>query len=176
MNEKRLAKATFAGGCFWCMQPVFDKLAGVVSTSVGYAGGWKENPTYEEVSTGRTGHAEAIEVIYDPSKVSYAELLGTFWRNIDPTDPRGQFADQGSQYRTAVFYHDENEKRLAIESKEKLAGSGKFGYPIVTEITPAAKFYKAEEHHQKYYLKNAGHYALYKAGSGRERSLKELWK
>ena len=169
------AKATFAGGCFWCMQPVFDKTKGVVSTTVGYTGGSKANPTYEEVSTGKTGHAEAIEVIYDPAQVSYAKLLEAFWKSIDPTDPRGQFADKGSQYRTAIFYHDEEQRRLALESKEKLAQSGKFDQPIATEIVPAAFFYKGEAYHQKYYVKNAGHYYLYKTDSGREGFLKKLW-
>ena len=173
--SKNFQKATFAGGCFWCMQPVFDKTKGVVSTTVGYAGGTKENPTYEEVSTGKTGHTEAIEVVYDPSQVTYEELLDAFWQNIDPTDPRGQFADKGSQYRTAVFYHSEEQKRLALESKEKFARSGKFDQPIVTEIVPASKFYKAEDYHQKYYVKNAGHYSLYKTGSGREGFLKKVW-
>ena len=174
-QQDKNTKATFAGGCFWCMQPVFDKMKGVVSTTVGYTGGSKANPTYEEVSTGKTGHAEAIEVIYDPAQVSYAELLEAFWKSIDPTDPRGQFADKGSQYRTAVFYHDEEQKQLALESKEKLAQSGKFDPPVVTEIVPALAFYKAEGYHQKYYVKNAGHYYLYKTGSGREGFLKKLW-
>ena len=173
--KPHLEKATFAGGCFWCMQPVFDQKKGVVSTSVGYTGGTKENPTYEEVSSGKTGHTEAIEVVYDPAQVSYAELLDAFWTSIDPTDPRGQFADQGSQYRTAIFYHNEEQKRLALESKEKLQKSGKFDPPIVTEIIPASPFYKAEDEHQKYYVKNAGHYYLYKAGSGREGFLNRVW-
>ena len=174
-EKMNLEKATLAGGCFWCMQPVYDKRPGVVSTTVGYTGGGNENPTYEEVSTGRTGHAEAIEVTYDPSKISYSELLDAFWQSIDPTDPRGQFADRGSQYRTAVFYHDEEQKRLALESKEKVAQSGKFEQPVVTEIVPASKFYPAEEYHQKYYIKQAGHYAAYKEGSGRGGFLRRLW-
>ena len=178
-SEKRpqgaMQKATLAGGCFWCMQPVYDKLPGVVSTAVGYTGGQKKNPTYEEVSTGTTGHTEAIEVVYDPVKISYSELLDAFWRSIDPTNPRGQFADTGSQYRTAVFYHDEEQKRLALESKEDLVKSGKFDKPVATEIVPASEFYPAEDYHQKYYLKNAGHYELYKVGSGRAGFLKKLW-
>ncbi len=174
--KQKLEKATFAGGCFWCMQPVFDKFPGVVSTTVGYAGGDKENPTYEQVSTGRTGHTEAIEVIYDPAKASYGKLADAFFQSIDPTDRGGQFADRGSQYRTAVFYHDENQKREAEASKERLAKSGKFDQPVVTEIVPASKFYPAEEYHQKYYVKNAGHYYLYKVGSGREGFLKKIWK
>lgn len=174
-GEVEMKKATFAGGCFWCMQPVYDKLTGVQSTAVGYVGGTKENPSYEEVTTGRTGHAEAIEVTFDPSKVSYTELLDAFWRSIDPTDPRGQFADKGSQYRTAVFYHDEEQEKLALESKEKFAKSGKFDQPIVTEIVPASKFYPAEEYHQKYYQKQAGHYFMYKEGSGRAGFLRKIW-
>jgi len=174
-GESRLRRSTLAGGCFWCMQPVYDKLPGVVSTLVGYSGGAKENPSYEEVSTGRTGHTEAIEVTYDPEKVSYSELLEAFWRSIDPTNPRGQFADIGSQYRTAIFYQSEDEKRLAEESKRKLAALGKFDKPIATEIVPAAPFYPAEEFHQKYYLKNSGHYELYKTGSGRAGFLKKTW-
>lgn len=170
-----MEKATFAGGCFWCMQPVFDKISGVVSTTVGYTAGRTKNPTYEEVSTGTTGHAEAIEVSYDPEKVSYAELLDAFWKSIDPTDPRGQFADRGSQYRTAIFCRSEEEERLALESKEKFAQSGKFNQLIATEIVPASDFYPAEESHQKYYQKNAGHYAAYKIGSGREGFLKRFW-
>lgn len=175
VTESETQKAAFAGGCFWCMQPVFDKLPGVYSTTVGYTGGQKEDPTYEEVSTGGTGHAEAIEVLYDPAKVSYPKLLEAFWRSIDPTNPRGQFADTGSQYRTAIFYHNETEKRLAEASKEKLARSGKFDQPLVTQIVPASRFYPAEEYHQKYYLKNAGHYESYKVGSGRAGFLKKTW-
>ena len=174
-EKTQLEKTTFAGGCFWCMQPIFDRLEGVKSTTVGYTGGEKKNPSYEEVSTGKTGHAEAIEVIYDPSKISYSKLLGAFWQSVDPTDPRGQFADKGSQYRTAVFYHNEEQKKEALASKEKLAQSGTFDQPIVTEITPVSEFYPAEEYHQKYYIKNAGHYALYKVGSGREGFLKKKW-
>lgn len=175
MSQSSHRKATFAGGCFWCMQPVYDKLPGVVSTIVGYTGGSRESPTYEEVSTGRTGHTEAIEVTYDPEKISYSNLLNAFWQSIDPANPRGQFADTGSQYRTAVFYQNEEEKRLAEESREKLARSGKFDKPIATEIVPASRFYPAEEYHQKYYLKNAGRYELYKTGSGRAGFLKKLW-
>ena len=173
--KQNLEKATFAGGCFWCMQPVFDKLKGVESTTVGYTGGTKESPTYEEVSTGRTGHTEAIEVTYDPSEITYPELLDAFWQSIDPTDPRGQFADKGSQYRTGVFYHNEEQKNRALVSKEKLVQSGTFDGPVVTEITPASKFYPAEEYHQKYYVKNAGHYSLYKVGSGRAGFLEKVW-
>lgn len=175
ISKEKLQKATVAGGCFWCMQPVYDKLPGVVSTTVGYTGGAKVNPTYEEVSTGKTGHFEAIEVVYDPAKISFAELLDAFWKSIDPTQDYGQFADLGPQYRTAVFYHDEAQRKLALESKEKLAKSGKFDQPVVTPVLPASKFYPAEEYHQKYYLKNAGHYALYKKGSGRQGFLEKMW-
>lgn len=173
--KKDLEKATFAGGCFWCMQPVYDKLLGVVSTTVGYTGGLKPNPTYDEVSTGKTGHYEAIEVVYDPAKISYQELLNAFWKSVDPTNDAGQFADLGPQYRTAIFYHNEGQKSEAFASKEKLATSGKFDGPIITEIKAFSKFYSAEEYHQKYYLKNAGHYYLYKVGSGREGFLKKAW-
>ena len=173
--KQNLEKATFAGGCFWCMQPVFDRLEGVKSTTVGYTGGTKENPTYEEVSSGRTGHTEAIEVTYDPSEITYPELLDAFWKSVDPTDPRGQFADKGSQYRTGVFYHNEEQEKSALVSKEKLAQSGTFDGPIVTEVAPAAQFYPAEEYHQKYYVKNSGQYALYKVGSGRQGFLEKVW-
>jgi len=175
MQKGKSEKATFAGGCFWCMQPVFDRLPGVLSTTVGYTGGKKEDPTYEEVSTGKTGHTESIEVVFDPTQISYARLLEAFWQSVDPTDSRGQFADHGTQYRTAVFYHDEEQKRLAEKSKAELAKSGKFDQPVVTEITPASEFYPAEDYHQKYYLKNAGQYYLYKEGSGRAGFLKKTW-
>lgn len=175
VSQQNLKKAVFAGGCFWCMQPIFDHMKGVVSTTVGYTGGTKENPTYEEVSTGKTGHTEAIEVEYDSSKVSYSELVGAFWRNIDPTDPAGQFADKGSQYRTAIFYQDEEQKRAALESKEKLAKSGKFKRSLVTQIVPASPFYPAEDDHQKYYLKNSAHYESYKVGSGRAGYVEKMW-
>ena len=169
------ATATFAGGCFWCMEPPFEKLAGVISVTSGYTGGTKENPTYEEVSSGKTGHAEAIQVVYDPSKVSYEKLLETFWHNVDPTQPDGQFTDHGRQYRTAIFYHDEEQKRLAEASKQQLERSGKFNKPIVTEIVPATIFYRAEEYHQDYYKKNSVHYKLYRLGSGREGFVRKVW-
>jgi len=171
----RFEKATFAGGCFWCTQHSFDKVKGVVSTTVGYTGGSKENPTYEEVSSGTTGHTEATEIVYDPSIVSYSELLDIFWRNIDPTTSNRQFFDSGTQYRTAIFYHNEEQKRLAEASKEKLQKSGRYNKPIVTEITKASKFYKAEEYHQQYYKKNASRYESYKNASGREQFLKKIW-
>ena len=169
------ALATFAGGCFWCMQSEFDTLDGILSTTVGYTGGTQPNPTYEQVSAGSTGHAEAIQIAYDPSKVSYEQLLDIFWSNIDPTQLGGQFADHGSQYRTAVFYHSEEQRRLAEASKERLQRSGKFEGPIVTELTPASRFYPAEEHHQRYYKKNPGHYQAYSVGSGRKPFLERFW-
>ena len=169
------ATATFAGGCFWCMQPTFNEFKGVISTRVGYTGGHTVNPTYEEVSSGMTGHAEGIEIIYDPSKVSYAELVEEFWHNIDPTSLNRQFADHGTQYRSAIFYHNEEQRKIAEASKERLAKSGKFKKPIVTEITAATTFYPAEEYHQDYYKKNAMHYKAYKIGSGRAGYLEETW-
>ena len=174
-HNDKLEKATFAGGCFWCMQPPFDRLKGVVSTKVGYTGGKKKNPTYEEVCSGRTGHAEAIEITYDPSQVSYEELLNVFWTNIDPTDPGGQFYDRGSQYRTAIFYHNEEQKRLAEASKEELEKSGKFSRPIAPEIVPASEFYEAEEHHQEYYRKSPYRYKSYSTMSGRESYIEKTW-
>jgi methionine-S-sulfoxide reductase len=173
--EAKLEKATFAGGCFWCMEPPFDKLDGVISTTVGYAGGQEKDPTYKEVSSGKTGHAEAIEIVYDPSRVTYAELLDVFWRNIDPTQVDGQFADLGRQYRTAIFYHDEEQRRLAVASKEELENSGRFDEEIVTEIVPAREFYRAEEYHQDYYKKNPLRYKFYRYGSGRDQFLKKVW-
>ena len=170
-----LEKATFAGGCFWCMQPPYDKVKGVISTTVGYTGGTTENPTYEEVCSGRTGHAEAVEITYDSSQTSYSDLLDVFWKNIDPTTTNQQFADTGTQYRTAIFYHNEEQKRLAVASKEKVEKSGKFKRAIVTEIVPASLFYPAEEYHQKYYKKCPLPYQLYKTGSGREGYLKKTW-
>ncbi len=170
-----LGKATFAGGCFWCMEPPFDKLEGVKSTTVGYTGGREKNPTYKAVSSGKTGHAEAIEVLYDPSRVTYKELLDVFWRNIDPTQRDGQFVDLGPQYRTAIFYHNEEQKRLAEVSKKELENSGRFDKGIVTEIVPATEFYRAEEYHQDYYQKNPFRYKFYRYGSGRDQFLKRVW-
>ena len=174
-NSQNFEKATFAGGCFWCMQPPYDQLQGVKETIVGYAGGHTKNPTYEEVCSGTTGHAEAIEVIYDPKEISYEELLEVFWMNVDPTTPNQQFADVGDQYRSAILYHDEEQKRLAEKSKEDLEKSGRFKKPIVTEITKAAIFYKAEDYHQKYYQKNPFQYKFYRFGSGRDQYLKKTW-
>ena len=157
------------------MQPPYDKVKGVISTAVGYTGGTTENPTYEEVCSGRTGHAEAVEITYDSSQASYSDLLDVFWKNIDPTTTNQQFADAGTQYRTAIFYHSEEQKRLAVASKEKLEKSGKFKRAIVTEIIPASLFYPAEDYHQKYYKKCPLPYQLYKTGSGREGYLKKTW-
>ena len=169
------AKATFAGGCFWCMEPPYDKLDGVISTTSGYTGGQKKNPTYEEVSSGRTGHAEAVEVVYDPKKIGYEKLLEVFWRNVDPTVKDQQFCDVGSQYRTGIFYHDEEQKRLAEASKAALEKNKPFKGPIVTEITRATEFYPAEDYHQDYYLKNPVRYKFYRSGCGRDNRLKQLW-
>ena len=171
----QLEKATFAGGCFWCMEPPYDTLKGVASTTVGYTGGTKPNPTYEQVCTGKTGHAEAVEITYDSSQISYSQLLDVFWKNIDPTTLNQQFADRGTQYRTAIFYHNEEQKRLAIASKEKWEKSGKFNGPLVTEIVPAFPFYPAEDYHQQYSKKCPLPYQMYKMGSGREGYLKKLW-
>ena len=174
-NDEELQKATFAGGCFWCMEPPFDKLDGVVSTTSGYIGGHKLRPTYEEVSAGVTGHAEAVEILYDPSKISYAQLLEVFWPNIDPLTPNRQFCDGGSQYRSAIFYHDDEQERLARESKEKLEQSGRFDDPIVTEVKQAGIFYPAEEYHQDYYKKNPIRYKFYRYGCGRDKRLEQVW-
>ena len=167
------ATATFAGGCFWCMQPPFDALPGVISTTAGYTGGKKVNPTYEEVSAGNTGHAEAVEVVYDPALISYARLLEVFWRNVDPLTANRQFCDTGNQYRTAIFYHDATQRRLAEASRAELE-KGR-GWRIVTEIVPAGPFYRAEAYHQGYYKKNPIRYKLYRTGCGRDQRLKELW-
>jgi len=167
------AKATFAGGCFWCMEPPFDKLEGVISTISGYAGGTKTNPTYEEVSAGKTGHAEVVQITYDPKKIAYEKLLEVFWHNVDPLTPNRQFCDVGSQYRTAIFYHDETQKRLAEESKKAL--SKRFKEPIVTEIVAASEFYPAEDYHQDYYIKNPLRYKYYRYSCGRDQRLEALW-
>jgi peptide-methionine (S)-S-oxide reductase len=169
------AKATFAGGCFWCMEEAFDSVPGVLATVSGYMGGFTRNPTYEEVSSGRTGHAEVVQVEYDPSKVSYRKLLEVFWRNIDPTQKDGQFCDIGSQYRSAIFYHDEEQRRLAEASRAELEKTKPFKGEIVTQIVPAGTFYRAEDYHQDYYLKNPVRYKFYKTGCGRPARLKQLW-
>ncbi|HSH38522.1 MAG TPA: peptide-methionine (S)-S-oxide reductase MsrA [Chthoniobacterales bacterium] len=167
--------AIFAGGCFWCMQPPFDKAKGVVKTVVGYCGGGEANPTYEQVSGKKTGHRESIEITYDPAQTSYAELLEIFWRQMNPTQANGQFADIGLPYKAAIFYSKEEEKKLAEQSKEALAKSGKFAQPIVTDLLQAAPFYPAEEYHQKYYQKNAAEYKAYYVGSGRAGFLQKIW-
>ncbi len=169
-------KAIFAGGCFWCMEPPFENLEGVVDVIAGYTGGRTENPNYREVSSGTTGHYEAVQVTYDPARITYEELLAVFWRQIDPTDDGGQFADRGTQYFTAVFYLDEEQRRLAEASKRQIDQSGIFDKPVVTAILPAAPFYPAEEEHQDYYRKNVLHYSMYKAGSGRTGFLEKTWK
>jgi peptide methionine sulfoxide reductase msrA/msrB len=171
----RLEKATFAGGCFWCMEPPFEKLDGVKEVISGYTGGHKVNPTYEEVSSGTTGHEEAVEVIYDPSKVTYEKLLDVFWRQINPTDAGGQFVDRGSSYTSAIFYHNEEQKKLAEQSKNKLEQSGRFDKPIVTEIRPAGPFYRAEDYHQDYWKKNPIRYKFYRYNSGRDQYLTKVW-
>src|SRR6056297_370327 len=170
-----LETATFAGGCFWCMEAAFEKLEGVRDVVSGYTGGHVENPTYEQVSSGGSGHAEAIRVRYDPEKISYEKLLDAFWRQIDPTDAGGSFADRGSQYRSAIFYHSEKQQKLAEASKQELAESGRFDSPIVTEIEPAQTFYPAEDYHQDYYKKHSFRYKLYRHGSGRDQFLEKAW-
>jgi peptide-methionine (S)-S-oxide reductase len=174
-NGTRTATAIFAGGCFWCMEPPFDKLDGVVSTTSGYTAGTRVNPTYEEVSAGTTGHTEALKIVYDPSKVSYEKLLHVFWRNHDPLTAAAQFCDKGSQYRAGVYYANDEEKRLAEASKAAIVQSGRFKQPIVTEIVAATAFYPAEEYHQDYYIKNPIRYKYYSTTCGRARRLKELW-
>jgi peptide-methionine (S)-S-oxide reductase len=176
---KTTAVATFAGGCFWCMEPPFDKLEGVISTTSGYTGGHVPNPDYRQVSGGGTGHTEAVQIVYDPSRISYGRLLEVFWRNIDPLDAGGQFCDRGDQYRSAVFYHDAEQQRLAEQSKQELQQGAtfvKYDKPIVTEITAATEFYPAEEYHQDYYKKNPIRYRFYRHGCGRDRVLETYWR
>lgn len=169
------AKAYFAGGCFWCMEEAFEAVEGVLSVTSGYMGGQKANPTYEEVSSGNTGHAESVEVVYDPAKVGYQTLLDHFWKNVDPLTPNAQFCDHGSQYRTVIFYGNEEEKRLAEASKQALVQSKRFAQPIVTEIVMATKFYPAEDYHQDFYKKNPMRYKFYKTTCGRALRLEQLW-
>ena len=169
------ALATFAGGCFWCMEPPFEKLDGVLDVTSGYAGGGEPNPTYKEVSSGATGHAEAIQVRYNPARVSYRTLLDVFWRQIDPTDPGGQFVDRGRQYRSAIFVHNSDQRELAEASKRALAASGRFAKPIATEIVPFEAFYRAEDDHQDYYKTNPIRYKFYRRRSGRDRFLEKAW-
>lgn len=174
-ENKGLNVATFAGGCFWCTEADFEKMHGVIKVVSGYTGGDEENPSYEQVSSGRTGHVEAIQVHYDPTKITYEELLDYFWRHIDPTDSGGQFVDRGAQYRSAIFYHNEEQRRLAERSKEDLRRSGKFKKPIVTEILKFKKFYEAEDYHQDYYKKSALKYQFYRFNSGRDQFLTGVW-
>jgi peptide-methionine (S)-S-oxide reductase len=169
------AKAVFAGGCFWCMEEVFEKVEGVVSVTSGYMGGQKTNPTYEEVSAGGTGHAESVEVVYDPAKISYQKLLDHFWKNVDPVTPNAQFCDHGTQYRAAIFYGNDEEKRQAEASRQTIEQSKRFTEPIVTQIMMAAKFYAAEEYHQDFYKKNPARYKFYKYTCGRAQRLEQLW-
>ncbi|HEX2965179.1 MAG TPA: peptide-methionine (S)-S-oxide reductase MsrA [Syntrophorhabdaceae bacterium] len=173
-DVSKYEKATFAGGCFWCMEPAFDHLDGVVSVTSGYTGGTTRNPSYEEVSSGSTGHTESVEIIYDPHKMNYAKLLDIFWHNIDPTVADRQFCDVGSQYKSAIYYHNDEQRRLAESSKKSLLDSGKFKR-IYTEILPAGPFYKAEEYHQQYYKKNPIRYKFYRFNCGRDKRLKEVW-
>lgn len=177
MNVHALERATFAGGCFWCMEPPFEKVNGVQDAVSGYAGGEKDNPKYDEVSAGGTGHTEVVQVIFDPKKVTYEKLLDVFWRNIDPTDKDGQFVDRGSQYRPAIFYHDDNQKKTAETSKQALEKSGRFKKPIVVEITALKKFYPAEAYHQNFYKKpeSVARYKQYRKGSGRDAYIESVW-
>ena len=171
----KFEKATFAGGCFWCMEAPFDKLPGVVSVTSGYTGGYMKNPTYKQVSAGGTGHAEAVQIVYDPARIGYTRLLDVFWHNTDPTVSDRQFCDVGAQYRPGIFYHSEEQRLLALKSKEALEKSKPFKGPIVTEVTKAGEFYPAEEYHQHYYKKNPIRYRYYRNGCGRDQRLKELW-
>ena len=173
--QQNLAKATFAGGCFWCVEEAFDKVPGVTSTTSGYIGGQKNNPSYEEVSSGRTGHTEAVEVMFDPAKVSYEKLLDTFWLNHDPTVVDRQFCDGGNQYRPAIFYHDAEQKRLAEASRAKYEKLKSFRQPLLTPIVAASQFWPAETYHQDYHLKNPARYKFYATGCGRYSRLDELW-
>ncbi|MBA4741583.1 MAG: peptide-methionine (S)-S-oxide reductase MsrA [Azoarcus sp.] len=169
------AVATFAGGCFWCMEPPYDKLDGVISTTSGYTDGHKENPTYKQVTSGRTGHTEAVQVVYDPDKVGFEKLVEVFWKNIDPTDVDGQFCDRGSQYRPTLFYHDEAQREIAERSKAELTRNKPFDAEINTPIVAASTFYAAEDYHQDYYVKNPIRYNYYRNGCGRDRRLEQLW-
>ena len=169
------AVATFAGGCFWCMEPPYDALPGVISTTSGYMGGTQKNPSYEEVSSGTTGHAEVVQVVYDPKRVTYEKLLEVFWKNVDPTVRDRQFCDIGSQYRTAIFYHTDEQRRLAEVSKAMLAKAKPFKDDIVTPVVPAGEFWRAEDYHQDFYVKNPVRYKFYRTGCGRDARLKQLW-
>ncbi|MFP4421668.1 MAG: peptide-methionine (R)-S-oxide reductase MsrB [Desulfococcaceae bacterium] len=175
MSDVETKTATFAGGCFWCVEADLEKVDGVVEVVSGYTGGPEKNPTYKEVAGGATGHVEAVQVHYDPQKISYPEVLGVFWRHIDPTDDGGQFVDRGRQYRTAIFYHDEEQRKAAEASKAALDASGRFEKPVVTEILPFSKFYTAEDYHQDYYRKSSLRYKMYRSGSGRDQFIAEYW-
>ena len=175
-NNIKTETATVAGGCFWCVESDFEKVDGVIKVISGYTGGHKANPTYEEVSSGTTGYREAVQVIFDPEKISYKEILDVLWKHIDPTDAGGQFVDRGSQYRSAIFYHNEEQKRIAEESKKELEESGVFNKPIVTDIIKFEKFYPAEDYHQDYYKKNPIRYKYYRWHSGRDQFLERVWK
>lgn len=174
-DSATLSKATFAGGCFWCMEPPFKTLNGVISVTSGYTGGHKVNPTYQEVSVGGTGHAEAVQIVFNSSLISYQQLLDIYWHNIDPTTVNRQFCDSGDQYRSAIFYHNDDQARLAKASRARLEKEKTFREPVVTEITAATAFYPAEEYHQEYYKKNPIRYKYYRTGCGRDKRLKELW-
>ncbi|MFD1989652.1 peptide-methionine (S)-S-oxide reductase MsrA [Paenibacillus nicotianae] len=175
MSNSQYEKATFAGGCFWCMVSPFEELPGIISIRSGYTGGHTENPTYKEVCTETTGHAEAVQIVYDPSIFPYTKLLELYWQQIDPTDAGGQFYDRGSSYRTTIYYHTDEQRELAEISKQEVAASGRFDKPIVTPIEPAQTFYEAEEYHQDYHKKNTGHYKRYRKGSGRDAFINEHW-
>ncbi|MBU8906331.1 peptide-methionine (S)-S-oxide reductase MsrA [Desertibacillus haloalkaliphilus] len=175
-KQTRLEKATFAGGCFWCMVKPFDEFPGINKVASGYSGGFKENPSYEEVVSGTTGHREVVQITFDPTIFPYGKLLDIFWKNIDPTDEGGQFFDRGEQYKTAIYYHNDEQKEIAEESKRELEESKKFSEPIVTDILPAKTFYPAEENHQDYYKKNAFHYNRYYEGSGRKAFIESTWR
>jgi peptide-methionine (S)-S-oxide reductase len=173
--KRETARAIFAGGCFWCMEPPFEKIDGVSSVVSGYTDGRTRNPTYEQVSAGVTGHTEAVEIVYDPAKVTYEKLLDVFWRNIDPLTANAQFCDHGTQYRSGIYYLDEAQKKLAEESKRMIVESKRFAKEIQTQIVAASAFYRAEEYHQDFYKKNPVRYYSYRAGCGRDRKLQELW-
>ncbi len=175
MKQSEYLKATFAGGCFWCLEADFEKIDGVIEAVSGYTGGEMENPSYEQVSSGASGHLEAVQITYDPKKTDYRTLLEIFWRHIDPIDPGGQFVDRGPQYRSAIFYHDQEQKELAEASKEALEKSGKFNRPIATLILPLRAFYPAETYHQDYWRKNPIRYRFYRMGSGRDQFLRQTW-
>lgn len=175
MTDQKYELATFAGGCFWCMVKPFDEEPGIMKVISGYTGGIKENPTYEEVCSEITGHYEAVQITFDPTIYSYKKLLSIYWQQIDPTDAGGQFYDRGQSYQTAIFYHNENQKQMAEESKRQLEQNGRFSKPIATAILPAKPFYPAEEYHQHYYKKNPAHYERYQHGSGRKAFIEKYW-